>query len=359
MSATVNDVPVGTRVEGVLLRAGAVLTAVVTGGLLVAATGHDPWFAYREMAVGALGSAYAVEQTVLKAIPLLLCALAVSLAFTAGLWNIGAEGQMAVGAIAATWLALASEHLSAAFVLPSLLFLGVLGGAAWATIPGLLRVLFGINEILATLMLNYVGLLLVDYLVFGAWADPAAFTFPYSRPFPTSAHLPAVFGDVHMGLLFALLSAGALWWVLRQTPWGYEVRVMGASARTSRYAGIPVIRNVVIVMALSGGLAGLAGAVEVAGALHRLQQGVSQGYGYVAIIVAWIARLHPLGVVAVAVLMAALLNGGLAIQATGVPAAIAAILQALILTFVLATERLVHRIRWRRAVAITRARGQP
>ncbi len=346
---------IGGWIDAIIIRLSAVLTALLIGFFLLALTHHNPWSAYREMAVGALGSPYAIEQTLIKTIPLLLSGLGVSLAFTAGLWNVGAEGQMAVGAIAATWLALRSEGQPAVLILPAVLLLGAVGGAAWAAIPAVLRVMFGINELLSTLMLNYVGLLWVDYVVFGPWADPTAFTFPYSRAFPENTRLPYLSGSIHIGLLVALIATLILWGILRNTPWGYEVRVMGTSPRTARYAGIPLNRNIIFVMAVSGSMAGLAGAMEVTGVLHRLQQGVSQGYGYAAIIVAWVARLHPGVLVVVATLIAALLNGGFAIRTAGVPAAIAAILQALILIFLLVSEYWLKRVQRRRAVRAIRA----
>ena len=340
--------------EAVMIRIGAVLAALLAGAAFMAATGHDAWMAYRVMAAGAAGSPFAIEQTLIKAIPLMLTGLGVALAFAMGLWNIGAEGQLAVGALAASWLALTVPSLPRPLMLPGLLVFGFAGGAAWALIPAALRAFAGMNEIISTLMLNYVALLWVDYLVFGAWADPAAFSFPYSRPFPESAHLPTVFGGVHLGLVLAVCAAAVLWMVLRATPWGYEIRTIGQSPAAARYAGMPVARNILLVMAASGALSGLAGAGEVGGVIHRIQQGLSPGYGFTAIIIAWVARLQPWAVVVVAVLFAMLLNGGFVIQTTGVPAAIAAMIQALILFLVLASEYLLRRLRRRRATAALR-----
>jgi simple sugar transport system permease protein len=346
-------------VEAVGVRAGSIVAAFAVGAVFLAATGHDPVHAYREMAVGAFGSSFAVEQTLVKAIPLSLAGLGVALAFTMGLWNVGAEGQLAVGALAASWLALSAGALPAAVMLPGLLLLGALGGAAWALTPAALRAYAGVSEIISTLMLNYVALLWVDYLVFGAWADPTAFSFPYSRRFPDSARLPLLYGDVHLGALIALAAAAGLAVLLGRTRWGYEIRTIGASPAAARYAGIPVRRRILLVMAASGALAGLAGAGEVSGVIHRIQQGLSPGYGFTAIIVAWVAQLRPWAVVLVAVLFAALLNGGFVIQTAGVPAAIAYMLQAMILAFVLAGEHLLRRLRRRRAVAAARELAAP
>lgn len=341
--------------EAVGIRAGSLGAALLVGAAFLLATGHDPVRAYQEMLAGAFGTGYALEQTLIRAIPLILTGLGVSLAFTMGLWNIGAEGQLAVGALAASWLALAAPGLPRGVMLPGLVILGLAGGAAWALIPAALRAWAGVNEIISTLMLNYVGLLWVDYLVFGSWADPTAFSFPYSRRFSESAAFPTLVGDVHIGLVFAIAAAAGLALLLGRTRWGYEVRTIGAGPAAARYAGMPVRRNLLIVMAISGALSGLAGVGEVAGVIHRIQQGLSPGYGFTAIIIAWVAQLHPWAVVGVAVLFAALLNGGFVIQTTGVPAAIAYMLQALILTFALASEYLLRRIRRGRALAATRA----
>jgi len=340
--------------EVVAIRGGAGMAALVVGAIFLAATGHDPWRAYREMMIGALGSPFAIEQTIIKAIPLMLTGLGVALAFTMGLWNIGAEGQLVAGALAASWLALTAS-LPTLVMLPGLILLGAAGGAAWAFIPAVLKTFVGVNEIISTLMLNYIALLWVDYMVFGSWADPTAFSFPYSRPFPPQAHFPVLLGDIHIGLVLALIAALLLAGLLQRTHWGYEIRTIGASLPAARYAGMRVRRNVLLVMAASGALAGLAGVGEVSGVIHRIQQGISPGYGFTAIIVAWVARLNPWAVILVAVLFAALLNGGFVIQTAGVPAAIAYMIQALVLFLVLASEHLLRRVRRRRALSQTRA----
>jgi simple sugar transport system permease protein len=342
-------------IEALGIRVGSAIAALVVGAIFLTATGYDAWHAYREMLAGAFGSSFAIEETLIKAIPLILTGLGVALAFTMGLWNIGAEGQLALGALAASWLALSAPELPRGLMLPGLVLLGIIGGAAWALIPAVLRAFAGMSEIISTLMLNYIALLWVDFLVFGAWADPTAFSFPYSRAFPDSARFPTLFGDVHLGLILALVAAAGLAVVLGRTSWGFEIRTIGASQAAARYLGMPVRRDILLVMAASGALAGLAGVGEVSGVIHRIQQGLSPGYGFTAIIVAWVAQLQPWAVVVVAVLFAALLNGGFVIQTTGVPAAIAYMLQALILAFVLGSEYLLRRVRRRRAVERTRA----
>ena len=337
------------RTAGVVLVVGGVVVALALGAVFLVATGHDAAQAYLDMLRGAAGSPYALQQTVVKAIPLALTGLAVAVAFRAGLWNIGAEGQLVMGAFLASWAALTLSWPSWT-LLPAMVFLGLAGGALWALLPAVPRALFGTNEIITTLLLNYVALLWVDYLVFGPWADPSAFSFPYSRAFPDAARLPLLFGTpVHAGVFLVPVIAAGLTFALRHTAWGYEIRVIGHSPRTAAYAGMPVSANILAVMALSGGIAGVAGMGEVSGVIGRIQQGVSPGYGYSAIIIAWLARLHPWGTVAVAVGFAALINGGYALQTSGVPAAIASMLQALLLFSVLVSDFfLTHRVVARR-----------
>ncbi len=346
------------------LRLGGVTLAFGLGAVFLAATGHSPLPAYVDMLRGAAGSSYALEQTVVKAIPLALTGLGVALAFQAGLWNIGAEGQLVMGACLASWGALTLPW-PPWMLLPLLILFGLIGGALWALLPAIPRALFGTNEIITTLLLNYVALLWVDYLVFGPWADPSAFSFPYSRAFADAARLPLLAGtQVHAGALFVPVIAAGLTFALRHTAWGYEIRVIGRSPRTAAYAGMPVSVDILIVMALSGAIAGLAGMGEVSGVIGRIQQGISPGYGYSAIIIAWLAGLHPWGTVAVAVGFAALINGGFALQTSGVPAAIASMLQALVLFSVLVSDFFAtHRVIVRRGrpatVAAREMRAQP
>ena len=342
-------------VEAVAVRVAAVVAALLLGAILLRLQGHDPWAAYVDMAVGAFGSRFAIEQTLLKAIPLLITTLGVTLTFSAGLWNIGAEGQLTLGALTASWLALGYGHLPAAVLLPGMAVLGLAGGALWALLPAVPRAYLGMNEVISTLLLNYVALLIVDYLVFGPWADPTAFNFPYSPAFADHARLPMLFGDVHLGLVLALVATVVVAALVRHTSWGYEIRTIGASPGAARYAGMRVRRTVMVAMAASGALAGLAGMAEVSGTIFRVQQGMSPGYGYTAIIIAWLAKLNPWAAVPVAVLFAGLLNGGFALQTSKVPAAITYMLQAAILFLVVAGESLLARTRRARAAAAHKA----
>ncbi|MBM4428928.1 MAG: ABC transporter permease [Chloroflexi bacterium] len=322
----------------------SLILSLIVGGMLLRAVGADPIKAYRAMLLGALGSKYSLSETLVKAIPLMLCGLGISVAFRMRFWNIGAEGQLAMGGIAAAGIALfvppRFPGLSAWQLLPMIVAGGFAAGALWGLIPALLKAYIGVNEIITSLMLNYVAILLVEYLFYGPWKDPKGYGFPGTAEFPPAAWLPRLPGTrVHLGLVFALLAAGFIWLVLARTKWGYEIRVIGENPRAASYAGISIVRNVVLIMCLSGGLAGLAGAAEVTAIARRLTKGLTVGYGFTAIIVAWLAKLNPLAVLVVAFFLAALLVGGDQIQITmGLPAAVALILQGAILFFMLGGE---------------------
>ncbi|MBB6217200.1 simple sugar transport system permease protein [Anaerosolibacter carboniphilus] len=322
----------GIRIMGILL-------ALVTGGIFLTFTGHPPLAIYQTMMEGAFGSAYGVNETIVKMIPLLLAALGISIAFRMKLWNIGGEGQIYVGAIAASGVALKFGDLPSYLLLPLMLMAGFIGGALWALVPAISRALWKTNETITTLMMNYVGILWVDYLVFGPWKDPKSFNFPITPAFSDAAVLPT-FGKsrVHMGILIGLLLAGIIYILINKTVWGYEIRVAGENSEAARYAGIGVTRNIILALCISGGIAGIAGMTEVAGITHRLQSNFSPGYGYSAIIIAWLARLNPIAAIVVSFLFGGLLVGGYAVQTSGLPASTALMLQGLILFFILGGE---------------------
>ncbi|SHK12295.1 ABC transporter permease [Desulforamulus aeronauticus] len=332
----------------VLIPVIAVFLALITGAIFLYLNGLSSpkgitWgqvFAvYGGMLDGAFGSTYGVSETIVKAIPLMLCGLGVSMAFRMQLWNIGAEGQFYMGAFGASWLALTYPELPVYLMLPGMVLLGLLCGGLWALIPGIPRAYLGVNETITTLMLNYVAILWVNYFIFGPWKDPQGMNFPLSKPFEPSAVLPTLGSSrVHFGLVFALAIAVLLWFVLKQSRWGYEVTVIGESPRTARYAGMNIKKNIILVMFVSGAIAGLAGMAEVSAITQRMQQGLSPGYGYTAIIVAWLAKLNPFAIILVAILLGALQVGGYSVQTTGVPAAIVFMIQGALLFFVLGGE---------------------
>jgi simple sugar transport system permease protein len=319
---------------------------------MLLAVGQNPFAVYAAMLRGAFGSSNSIAETLVKTIPLILTGLGVSIAFRMLLWNIGAEGQLHFGAIFATGTGLyIIPNAPAPLMIPLLVLAGFIGGALWGLIPGFLRAYLKVSETITTLMLNYIAILFTEYLVYGPWKNPEGFGFPGTRALPDAASLPR-WGTtrVHLGLLVALLAALVLAAIFHRSIWGYEIRVIGENERAARYAGINIRRNILLVMAVSGGLAGIAGMSEVTGIAHQLQRNLSPGYGYTAIIVAWLARLNPGAIVVVAFLFAGLLVGGDQLQISmGLPAAIAPMLQGTILFFLLAGESLArYRLVWSR-----------
>lgn len=325
----------------IVLSIAAVGAGLAAGFLILLISGEPAIDAYSSMWEASLGTSNGFEATLVKTTPLILTGLAVSLALRLSLWNIGAEGQLAMGAVGATAIGLNVTGLGALPLVVLMLLAGMVFGAAWAAIAAVPRALIGLNEIITTLFLNYIALLAVSALILGPWQDESAIGFAYSRPLPTDAELPLI-GDtrVSIGLLIGIAAVGVVWWAVERTRWGFAVRVAGGNVKAARYLRLPVRRRIIVVLALSGALAGLAGAIELTAVTFRLQDGISGNYGYAGILIAFLARGHLVAVVIVALLYAALLTGGFALQATGVPSSIALIVQALIIVFVLAAERL-------------------
>lgn len=328
----------------------ALALALIFSGILLWIFGANPLKTYAAMAAGAFGQRYHISETILRAIPLMLTGLAVGIAFRMLFWNIGAEGQFVWGVIAATWVALfLPEQIGGlpqwAF-LPAMILAAFAAGAIWGLIPAILKTALGVNEIITTLMFNYVALLWMQYLYTGSWKDPEGFGFPGSAQFPQHAWLPRLpidLGRVHYGLVMAILAAFLLWLVLDRTKWGLEIKVIGKNPLAARYAGMSITRNVLLVMCVSGGIAGLAGFSQVAGIGHRLQNGIAVGDGFTAIIVAWLAKLNPWAILLVSILLAGLNTGGDQLQITmGLPAAVAGVLQGSILFFVLGADVFIN-----------------
>jgi ABC-type uncharacterized transport system permease subunit len=337
----------------VLVPIASFLLALAVGAILLIAAGANPIETYKAMVEGAFGSSYARTETLVRAIPLMLTGLAVAIAFRMRFWNIGAEGQLVMGAIATAWIplfALNDSGLPTGVLLATMGVAAFVGGALWGLIPAMLKAYLQVNEIITTLMLNYVAILLLDYLYTGPWKDREGFGFPGTASFREIAALPRLTGRVHVGLIVAVVAALLMWLVLTRTKWGYEIRVIGENPNAAKYAGMSLTRNILLVMIVSGGLAGLAGYGQVAGIAHRLQKGIAVGDGFTAITIAWLAKLHPIGVLFVATLMAALFVGGDQITITmGLPAALAGVLQGLILFFVLGGDIFTrYRLRIRR-----------
>ncbi|MGI6555263.1 MAG: ABC transporter permease [Bacillota bacterium] len=325
----------------------AVILALAVCGLFLLFSGQDPFTAYSKMFFGVIGTSYGMTETILKAIPLMIAGLGLGLAFRMRLWNIGGEGQLHMGAFAATGVALFMPDYPIWVVLPLMFLAACFAGGVWALLCAVPRAYLGVNETITTLMLNYVAIFWVDYLVYGPWKDPEGFNFPLTATFSESATLPALAGSrIHCGLIIGLIMAVILYVVIYKTKWGYEIRVIGESESAARYAGMNIRRQIILVMFVSGALCGLAGMSEVSGLVHRLRPGFSPGYGYTAIIVAWLANLNPLATVVVAVLFGALETGGYIIQTSGISANLVSVIQGTLLFFVLGGEILVrYRIR--------------
>jgi ABC-type uncharacterized transport system permease subunit len=322
----------------------AVLLAFAVCAVLILLVGANPLEAYAAMLEGSVGGIAALTTTGVRMTPLLLAGLGVAISFRAGVFNIGAEGQLYLGAIGATIVALMPLGVPGWIHVPLALLGGIVGGAVWAAIPGYLLAYRGISEVVVTLMLNYVGIYLASYLVdteSGPLGERGA-SYSQSVQIETAARLPALVTgtSLHLGLVIGLLLAIALWAMIRWTPFGFRLRMVGANPIAARYAGVRVGNQIVSVMALSGGLAGLAGAVEVIGLRYRLYENFSPGYGYDAIAVALLANSHPLGVVLAAGFFGALQAGANRMQQTvNLETSLVFIIQALTVIFVIAAPR--------------------
>ncbi len=318
----------------------AVAAALLVGGAIFAAVGYDvPMLAYNVLDAS-LGTEFGLEDLGLLTAPLILTGVAVAVMLRIGLWNIGAEGQFYAGAIAATVTGLAVPDGKAAVMLVLMAVAGFAGGALWILVPALARAYLAIDEIITTLLLNFVALLLVNYLCTGPMRDPGqAVTSATAR---VVYEMPPLADDLHWGFGVAIAVTILLALVLAFTPWGYEVRVAGANRHAAHYAGIPVRRRLMQVMLLSGGIAGLAGMLEIAGTVHRLQGGISNNFGYLGVMVAVLAGGLPIGVLPAALLMAIILNAGIVLQSYGVSTYEVLALTGLVLLFIAAGEQLAY-----------------
>jgi simple sugar transport system permease protein len=336
--------------QRVLVLTLAVVLGAFAGGFLVQASGYSATRAFTAILDGSFGGSYPISQTLAAAIPLATIALGTAVAFRVQLWNIGGEGQFYMGAFGATAVELIGGPAGwpAAILLPSMLIAAFAAGALWALVPAWLRAWHGVNEIITTLMLNYVAILWVNFLVYGPWKDPQGHNFPFSPRYPDNATFARMGdGQLHTGLFVPVVAAVIFMLLLSRTRWGYELRVVGENAEAARYAGINVRRVMLSAMLVSGGMAGAAGMVQVAGIIHLLNGQLSNNYGYTAIIIAWLARLQPLAVLIVSVLFGALVNGGYAVSQEGIPQALGAVLQGMILFFVLGVGDVFTRYRLR------------
>src|SRR3990170_1153004 len=343
---------------------GAIVVALILGGIIISIVGGNPFLSYVHIARASFGDVGVLFDTIVKATPIILAALACSIAFRMKLWNIGAEGQFIMGAFGASAIVLAPvlpPEASRWLFIPVMAIAGMAAGAIWGFIPGYLKGKFNVNEIISTLMLNYIAVAWVNFWIFAVWTEGG---FQMSPKFPETAWLPRLSEyastipffrglTTHGGLLLGIIAAIALWFIVYRSRWGYEIRLIGDNPNAAKYAGINITRNTIWVMMLSGALAGLGGMSEVAGVVHRLQTApIAAGYGFTGIIVAWLAKLNPLVIILVSVLFGALILAGRELQPSGVPKMI----QGIILVCLIASDFLLrYRVRFARDSADTDA----
>ena len=323
----------------------ALLLTVIFGGIMFAMLGKDPVDALYSFFIEPLLEVWSLHELAIKAAPLILIGVGLSVCYRSNNWNIGAEGQFTMGAIAGSVLPIVYFEWQSPWVLPLMLVMGMIGGALYAGIPALLKAHFNTNEILTSLMLVYIAQLFLDWLARGIWRDPQGHNFPQSRSFASDAVLPEMLssGRAHWAIAFAIIAAILVWFMMRFTLKGFEITVLGQSERAGRFAGFSSRKMIWFSMLFSGALAGLAGISEVSGSIGHLQPAISPGYGFTAIIVAFLGRLNPLGIIASGFVLALTYLGGEAAQLSiGVSDKVTRVFQGLLLFFVLSCDTLIH-----------------
>jgi ABC-type uncharacterized transport system permease subunit len=330
----------------------AVFITMVIGVILFSALGKDPVRGLQVFFWDPIKTPYALSELMVKATPLLIIALGLAVCFRSNVWNIGAEGQFVIGAVTASGVALMADSQTGSWIIAAVLIAGVAGGMLWAAITAWLRDRFNANEILVSLMLVYVAIQLLNFLVYGPWKDPQGYNFPQTKTFEAVTQMPRLMDGsrITIGLILALVGAGAVWVFLFRTYAGYAQIVGGLAPAAARYAGFSSRRALWTALLISGGAAGLAGALEVAGPIGQLTPYVPAGYGFAAIIVAFVGRLHPVGMVFSAILMSMFYIGGeLAQSRMGLPKSITGVFQGLLLFTLLACDTLIaYRLVWKK-----------
>ncbi|QGU94236.1 ABC transporter permease [Clostridium bovifaecis] len=327
-----------SKSDGFKMRIIAILLSLIVVGVFIFSLGLNPFKVYASMIEGAFGSEYKVKQTIIKAIPLLISSLGISIAFKMQFWNIGGEGQIIMGAFASAFIALNFSTIPKPVLLLMMAIAGVLGGGLWAFIPAFFKSKWGTNETIVTLMMNYIALNWVTYLQYDIWKDPKAMGFPKIPNFSSNAVLPKLFG-VHIGWVIAIVLAISVYVFMNYTKKGYEITVLGESDKTAKYAGIDIKTTIITAVFLSGGLCGLAGMIQASAVSNTLSVEVAGGAGFTAIIISWLSALSAPVIMVTSILFAALLQGGAYIQtAFGIPSAAASVLQGTILFFILGSE---------------------
>ena len=329
----------------------AIVLTILSGIIIFSVLDKDPWLSLYTFFIQPLTTGFGFTELIVKATPLILIGAGLSIGFKANVWNIGAEGQFTMGAIAGGGTALFLSNQESLLVLPAVLVMGIIGGAVWGMIPAFLKTKYNANEILTSLMLSYVALLMLSYLVHGPWRDPGGYNFPESEIFSDSAMLPVLLQGtrLNLGTIFALLSVLITYLLLSRSVLGYQFKVVGLAPLAARYAGFNRSKLIWLSMIISGGLAGLAGIAEVSGTIWQLLPSVSPGYGFTAIIVAFLGRLNPIGVLFAGLILALTYIGGENAQIEiGLPAAVTGLFQGIILFYLLACDVLArYRLRYK------------
>ena len=319
--------------------------SLVAGTIMFYLLGYPPLKSLYSFFISPISDLYGLSELFVKATPLAIIAVGLSMGFRANVWNIGAEGQFTIGALAGSSLVIYFPESQNVFMLPAMLILGVLGGMAWASIPAFLKTRFNTNEILTSLLLVYVAVLILSTLVHGPWRDPHGYNFPESVIFQKVATLPVILPGtrLHLGAVFAILVVATGWVLFARTLVGFQVRVSGLAPHAARYTGVKPDRMVWYTLLGAGGLAGLAGIVEVSGPIQQVQPIISPGYGFAAIIVAFLGRLHPIGVLFASMVLALTYLGGESVQIKlGLPLGIAGVFQGMLLFFLLSCDLLIN-----------------
>lgn len=316
----------------------ALILAIAAGGVFIFSLGYNPFKIYATIVSGAFRSSISTQGTIKIAIPLLIASLGITHAFKMQFWNIGAEGQIIMGGIFATYFALFHSDWPHWLLMLVMCAAGMLGGGLWALIPAFFKTKYGTNETLFTLMLNYIALYMIKYLAEGPWLDPKASGFPKIASFEKNARLDEVFG-VHAGWIIGLVLVGIVYFYLKYSKQGYEIAIVGESENTARYAGMNVKKIIMRTMFLSGAICGIAGMTQVSGAAYTLSEGVAGGVGFTAIIVAWLAKLNPFVILLVTIGFSVLEKGSSVMQSSfGLPTSVSDILQGIILFFILGCD---------------------
>jgi simple sugar transport system permease protein len=333
---------------------GAVIVAIILAGIFLQIVGVNPIQSYSIVWNQIFLDKWGWQDLLVKMIPLLLTGLAVSIAAQMKIWNIGAEGQLYMGAFAGTWVALNFDQSGSVWVIiPAMLIAAFIAGGFWALIPAVLRAKFRVNEIITTLLMNYIAISWVDYWLYGAWRDPGTNNFPITRTFAESAVMPKLGStSIHIGLLVGIILVLIAFFVLEKTKPGVLIRITGDNPYAAEYSGIKIRKLIMLVLVVSGAVAGLAGIAEVSGVHQRLQAGFSIGYGYTGILIAWLARNHPLGVLITSFFMAAVFVGGELLQIEfSLPIAMVHLFEGIILFCVLGADIFTtYRLKFRKAV---------